>query len=143
VLKQDQRPGMVRIRFHLHVEVWTDTKMIGKEIERLKMAAEVFKAMGQPIRLEIIEMLHSDEMQVGRIAAKLGTDASNVSKHLSLLRKQGLVVDRKEGPSIFYRGTIPHLMGFMWCVDKAVRQRLDAQVAAHTLPSGVSEPSHL
>jgi DNA-binding transcriptional ArsR family regulator len=134
VLKQDHRSGMVRIRFHRHVEAWTDTKMIGKEIERLKMAAEVFKAMGQPIRLQIIEMLHSNEMQVGRIADQLGTDASNVSKHLSLLRKQGLVVDRKEGPSIFYRGTIPHLMGFMWCVEKSVRQRLDAKMKGNSLP---------
>jgi DNA-binding transcriptional ArsR family regulator len=117
--------------------------MIGKEIERLKMAAEVFKAMGQPIRLQIIEMLHFNEMQVGRIAAQLGTEVSNVSKHLSLLRKQGLVIDRKEGLNIFYRGTVPQLIGFMWCVEKAVRQRLDAQVAVHTLPSGVSEPSHL
>jgi DNA-binding transcriptional ArsR family regulator len=117
--------------------------MIGKEIERLKMAAEVFKAMGQPVRLQIIEMLQSEEMQVGKIAAQLGTDASNVSKHLSLLRKQGLVTDRKEGPSIFYRGTIPHLMGFMWCVEKAVRQKFDTQITANELRSGEAELPHL
>ncbi len=103
---------------------------------RLKMKAEIFKALGQPMRLAIMEILHENEMQVGRIAAQIGTDAPNVSKHLALLRKQGLVVDRKQGPKIFYRGTIPNLMGFIWCVEKAVQQRLDAQMKSKMDLSG-------
>ena len=88
------------------------------------------------MRLAIVEILHENEMQVGRIAAEIGTDLPNVSKHLALLRKQGLVVDRKQGSNIFYRGTIPNLMGFIWCVEKAVRQRLDAQMMSNRGPSG-------
>jgi DNA-binding transcriptional ArsR family regulator len=117
--------------------------MTPREQQRLSMKAEIFKAMGQPIRLRILELLHTNEMQAGQIATQLGTGAPNVSKHLSQLRKQGLVVERKEGSKIFYRGAIPHLIGFMWCVEKAVRQRLDTAVTTNTLPSGVSEPSHL
>jgi DNA-binding transcriptional ArsR family regulator len=99
------------------------------------MKAEIFKALGQPMRLAIVEILYENEMQVGRIAAEIGTDLPNVSKHLALLRKQGLVVDRKQGSNIFYRGTIPNLMGFIWCVEKAVRQRLDAQMMSNRGPS--------
>ena len=91
------------------------------------MKAEIFKAIGQPTRLAIMEIIQENEMQAGRIATQLGTDAPNVSRHLALLRKQGLVVDRKQGPNIFYRGTIPQLMRFICCVEKAVQQRLSAQ----------------
>ncbi len=101
--------------------------MTPSEKLRLTMKAEIFKALGQPTRLRIVEILHENEMQVGRIAAELGTDPPNVSKQLALLRKQGLVVSRKQGPRIFYRGTVPNLIGFLWCVEKAVRQRSDAQ----------------
>ena len=84
--------------------------MTPRERLRLTMKAEIFKAIGQPMRLAIMEILHENEMQAGRIAAQLGTDAPNVSRHLALLRKRGLVVDRKQGSNIFYRGTIPQLM---------------------------------
>ena len=40
--------------------------------------------------------------------------------------KQGLVVGRKQGPNIFYRGTIPDLVGFICALEKAVQQRLDS-----------------
>ncbi len=124
------------LTFEFHGEY----QMTAREKQRLVMKAEIFKAMGQPVRLQIIEMLLSNEMQAGRIAAQLGTEAANVSKHLALLRKQGLVVDRKEGPCIFYRGTIPHLMGFMCCVEKAVRKRLDDRKASNTDVSSSGKP---
>lgn len=95
------------------------------------MKAEIFKAMGQPTRLRILELLQANEMQAGRIAAQVGTEAPTVSKHLALLRKQGLIVERREGSQAFYRGTIPHLIGFMWCVEKAVQQRLDSQMSSN------------
>ncbi|MCA1960875.1 MAG: metalloregulator ArsR/SmtB family transcription factor [Desulfomonile sp.] len=105
------------------------------------MKAEVFKAMGQSTRLGIIEILQAGEMQVSQIAAHLRTDASNVSKHLSLLRKYGIVADRKAGINIFYRTTIPELMKFLGCVDRAVLQRIGNQSAANPVSSRVSGTS--
>ena len=78
--------------------------MTTRERLRLTMKAEIFKAIGQPMRLAIMEILHENEMQAGRIAAQLGTDAPNVSRHLALLRKQGLVVDRKARVEHFLPG---------------------------------------
>lgn len=92
------------------------------------MKAEVFKAKAQPTRLRILELLHVGEMQARQIAAQVGAEAPTVSKHLTLLRKQALIAERKEGSKVFYQGTIPHLIGFMWCVENAVRQRRDAQM---------------
>ncbi len=88
------------------------------------------------MRLAIMEILHGNEMRVGTLAAQLGTDAPNVSKHLALLRKAGLVADRKQGPNIFYRGTIPHLMRFIRCVEKATERRLNCRSKLKRSPSG-------
>ncbi len=101
--------------------------MTPREQQRLTMKADIFKAMGQPTPLKILELLQDNEMQAGQIAAQVGTEAPTVSKHLSLLRKQGLILERREGSKVFYRGTVPHFIGFMWRVEKAVQQRLDSQ----------------
>jgi DNA-binding transcriptional ArsR family regulator len=62
-----------------------------QERERLRIKADVFKAMGHPIRLGIIEMLAGGERCVCEIVDYVGTDFSNVSKHLSVLKRHGLV----------------------------------------------------
>ena len=77
--------------------------MLPRDKEKLQMKADVFKAIGHPARLGILELLRLGEMPVGLIASKLGADVGGVSKHLSLLRKQGIVADRKEGLKIFYK----------------------------------------
>lgn len=94
------------------------------EQQRLSMKAEIFKAMGQPTRLRILELL-----LVGEIAARIGRGSSSVSKHLSLLRKQGLIADRKDGSKVFYRGTVPHLGSFMQCVEKYLHRKLDSKMS--------------
>jgi ArsR family transcriptional regulator len=104
--------------------------MTDREKLRLRMKAEIFKAIGQPIRLKIIEILHEHELPVGQIAYQVGTDASTVSKHLSLLRKLGIVVDRKEGGKIFYQTTVHQLVDYLKCFDGTVLKRLGVQPAA-------------
>lgn len=108
--------------------------MNDNEIQRLQMKAEIFKAIGQPIRLKIVEILRGRELPVGQIAYRVGTDVSTISKHLSLLRKLGMVIDRKEGINIFYKTTVHQLEDFLRCVDGAVLKRLGArQTAAREL----------
>jgi len=98
--------------------------MLPRDKEKLQMKADVFKAIGHPARLGILELLRLGEMPVGLIASKLGADVGGVSKHLSLLRKQGIVADRKEGLKIFYKITLPNSFDLFGCVDSVVRQRL-------------------
>jgi len=104
--------------------------MTDREKLRLRMKAEIFKAIGQPIRIGIIEILRERELPVGQIAYQVGTDASTVSKHLSLLRKLGIVVDRKEGGKIFYQTTVHQLVDYLKCFDGTVLKRLGVQPAA-------------
>jgi ArsR family transcriptional regulator len=98
-----------------------------QEKERLKLKSEVFKAMGHPIRLGIIEFLKSGEMCVCDIVQHVGTEISNVSKHLSVLKKAGIVTDRRDGLKIMYRLTMPCALEFTTCVEKVVINRLENQ----------------
>lgn len=97
------------------------------EKERLRMKADVFKAIGNPVRLAIIELLHNGELCVCDIVDHVGTDTSNVSKHLSILKKQGIVADRREGLKIFYRLTMPCTVDFAQCVAGVLFDRFDQQ----------------
>ena len=103
--------------------------MESPEKERLKIKADVFKAMGHPIRLGIIEMLADGERCVCEIVDYVGTDISNVSKHLSILKQRGLVADRKEGLKVFYSLTMPCAIDFTGCVERVVLSRLEEQRA--------------
>lgn len=91
---------------------------------RLAMKADIFKAMGQPTRLGIIELLQEREMQVGEIALRLDVNTPSVSKHLSFLRTCGIVRSRKAGFKIYYALTMPQLEPLMRCVEEHRRRQI-------------------
>jgi DNA-binding transcriptional ArsR family regulator len=97
------------------------------EKERLRLKSEVFKAMGHPLRLGIIEFLRNGEQCVCDIVEHVGTEISNVSKHLSVLKKAGIVNDRRDGLKIMYSLAMPCALDFIHCVEGVVIKRLDQQ----------------
>ncbi|MDD5019988.1 MAG: metalloregulator ArsR/SmtB family transcription factor [Candidatus Omnitrophica bacterium] len=66
-------------------------------------ASELLKAMGHPVRLQILEGLARHGCNVGRIVAALGLPQSTVSQHLSVMRKCGVIVPQKKGVKTCYR----------------------------------------
>ncbi len=64
--------------------------------------AELYKAMANPKRLAIIELLLGGEVSVNDIAKKLKISKTNVSQHLSHLRHVGIVKPRREGLNVYY-----------------------------------------
>jgi len=103
--------------------------MTGKEKLRLRLKADVFKAIGQPTRLGIIELLQQGQLTVGQIAAHFGSDVPNISRHLSLLRKASWVGDRKEGINTFYRLLVPQAAEYLQCVEEKTRGRLEEKTS--------------
>ncbi len=71
--------------------------------ELLTRIAEVLKAMADPTRLKILHSLHHGERYVSSILESVGGSQANVSKHLSVLKRAGLVDCRREGLNVFYR----------------------------------------
>ncbi len=71
--------------------------------ELLSRIAEVLKAMADPTRLKILHSLHAGERCVSDILHVVGGSQANVSKHLSVLKRAGLVDCRRDGLNVFYR----------------------------------------
>ena len=65
--------------------------------------AGMFKALGHPIRIRILELLVDGERSVGGLQAELNIDSSGTSQHLTALRRQGLLESRRAGTSVYYR----------------------------------------
>lgn len=69
--------------------------------------AELFKALGHPVRIRILELLRDGEQTVSELQAALEIDASSVSQQLAVLRARQLVVGRRESTSVYYRAADP------------------------------------
>lgn len=65
--------------------------------------AQLFKALMHPVRLQILDLLRGGEECVCHLEANLGQRQAYVSQQLAILRRAGLVADRRDGPNIFYR----------------------------------------
>lgn len=68
---------------------------------------QLLKALANPARLQILDVLREDEQCVCHLEAVLGLRQAYVSQQLMILRQAGLVVDRKEGLRVYYRVTDP------------------------------------
>lgn len=64
--------------------------------------ADLFRVLGHPVRVRILDLLRDGPRSVGDLQAALGLDSSGTSQHLGALRRQGLLESAKEGTSVFY-----------------------------------------
>lgn len=65
--------------------------------------SELLKAMGHPVRLEILSRLKNNECCVNKLTEILGVPQSTISQHLARLRSAGILEPRKEGVRTCYR----------------------------------------
>jgi ArsR family transcriptional regulator len=66
-------------------------------------AAELFAVLSTPIRLRIISELCQDEKNVGQLLQCIGVAQPNMSQHLNILYRAGLLAKRRQGSQMFYR----------------------------------------
>jgi len=103
--------------------------------EALQLVAMRFRALGEPIRLRILQILEHGEMPVTELATEVGSTQPNISKHLKVLQDAGLVKKRQVGTSALY--SIADEMVFELCemVCSRLRARLEAQAGALRRPA--------
>jgi ArsR family transcriptional regulator, lead/cadmium/zinc/bismuth-responsive transcriptional repressor len=71
---------------------------------------EIFRVLGDPTRVRILDALSRDELSVGALAAQLGLTESAVSHQLRLLRNTRIVRTRRAGRMIFYALDDKHVL---------------------------------
>jgi DNA-binding transcriptional ArsR family regulator len=62
--------------------------------------AERFRVLGEPMRIRILDHLRAGPRTVGELAEALGASQQNVSKHIGVLSRAGLVAREKDGNSV-------------------------------------------
>lgn len=77
--------------------------MEGLTPEAMEQVAAYFRALSEPTRLQIVNLLRSGERNVGELAQLCECSAANVSRHLALLTQQGLASREGRGTSVYYR----------------------------------------
>jgi ArsR family transcriptional regulator len=98
--------------------------------DRLRqMKADLLKALGQPTRLKILELLTEGERCVCEIFPAIRGEQSNTSKHLAFLRSHGIVVADRRGMRVFYRLADPRIVKLLEDVDSCVRRNVQARAS--------------
>ena len=81
--------------------------------EHVTLIVNRARALGEPVRVRIIEALARGEQAVGQLASALGMQQSTASKHLQVLFHAGLVHRRREASTVIYSVADPELVA--WC----------------------------
>lgn len=89
-----------------------------------KMTAEVFKSLAHPARIKILKMLADQERCVCEIIPEVGIEQSNLSQHLGILKKQGIIDCRKEGTKVIYFVLYPSIFEVVGLVEKILLDQL-------------------
>ena len=85
--------------------------------------AEIAKAVAHPLRVAVIDFLKDGEKCVCDIAEQVGSERSNVSRHLTVMVRAGVLSYRKEGLKVFYNLKTPCIAEFLSCVTRALKQQ--------------------
>lgn len=86
--------------------------------------AEIAKAIAHPLRIAIVDFLKDGEQCVCDIAEYVGSERSNVSRHLAVMVAAGVLQYRKEGLKVIYKLKTPCIVNFFSCVTRVLKQQI-------------------
>jgi len=90
--------------------------MTATNTKQRKQRAAIFKALGHPARLRIVEELRGGERCVCDLVDVSEGGWSTVSRHLSVLKTAGILEDEKRGLQVYYKLTLPCVGTFLDCL---------------------------
>ena len=83
--------------------------------------ADVIKALGHPLRIQIVDYLKTKERSVTEIIRHFQVDASVVSRQLAILKRAGILASRKSGLHVFYSVAMTRVPAFLKYVAQSIR----------------------
>jgi len=94
-----------------------------KELLLFEKQAQIAKAVAHPLRIGIVDFLKDGEQCVCDIAEHVGSERSNVSRHLSTMVAAGVLKSRKEGLKVIYELRTPCICEFFSCVTEVLKEQ--------------------
>ncbi len=98
--------------------------------EALDRIAARFKALSEPLRLQLIIALEEGEKTVSELVAATGRRQTNVSRQLQVLTQAGVLSRRKEGVSVHYAIADPAIFDLCRHVCGSLQKQLEAEAEA-------------
>jgi ArsR family transcriptional regulator len=98
--------------------------MNNEELQFYRKQSETLKALANPYRLWMVEKLAEGELCVCEFNRVLDIDYSTISRHLSVLRRVGIVEYRKNGKQVYYSLRTPCVLGFLNCFDQVIQMNV-------------------
>jgi DNA-binding transcriptional ArsR family regulator len=86
----------------------------------LALGAKLFRSLGDPTRLAILQVLAGGERRVTDLVAQVGSSQANVSGHLACLKGCGLVTDRPQGRAVYYGLAAPELLHLLRSAEEVL-----------------------
>ncbi len=74
-----------------------------------QLKADFFKTLGHPARIRVLELLSDREYAVAEMLPHVSIEPAHLSQQLAVLRRANLVTSRKEGSTVYYSLTSPHV----------------------------------
>ena len=114
------------------------------ELDRERYAA-VGRALADPKRLCVLESLAIGELSVSDLSTRVGCQVPNMSQHLAVLRRAGLVTSRRDGNTILYRLADPRVLEAYRLIQDIARSRArrPASARAGSREDGRKEQIHM
>jgi DNA-binding transcriptional ArsR family regulator len=93
----------------------------------LELKAEILKAIAQPTRLKILELLRNGERCICEIVPAINGEQSNISRHISLMQKSHLVATRKDGVRVMVNVRDPKIFEILDKVSAILKNQMQEQ----------------
>lgn len=99
--------------------------------------ADLFRAVGHPARIRVLESLSQRDHAVHELLDEIAIEPSSLSQQLAVLRRAGLVLQRREGATVVYSLAVPEVSDLLATARKVLGQLLaDQQSLATALREG-------
>jgi len=98
--------------------------------EQAKIKADILKALAHPVRIILVDALSRKDMCVGDMNTLVNVDQSSVSRHLSILKKAGIVSERRDGMRVIHHLETPCILNAIGCAENVLssRRSLEAKI---------------
>ena len=90
----------------------------------LELKAEILKALAQPTRLKILELLRHGEKCICEIIPAINGEQSNISRHISLMQKSRLIDTRKDGVKVMVKVRDPRVFEILDAINLLLRKQI-------------------
>jgi len=90
-----------------------------------EIQAELCRAMGNPLRMEIVHLLRSGPLNVNDIASGVEQHQATVSRNLTVLRNAGIVVTERDGNNVVYQIANPKLVDVCDLMRQVLMEQID------------------